>query len=66
MSGRHSHRKDKNMTLEEKRLEKLEELVEELKTQGRTSEKKKEQASLLEWLINDKYLQIDLQKHDCH
>ena len=54
------------MTLEEKRLEKLEELVEELKTQGRTSEKKKEQAILLEWLINDKYLQIDLQKHDCH
>lgn len=54
------------MTLEEKRLEKLEELVEELKTQGRTSEKKKEQATLLEWLINDKYLQIDLQKHDCH
>lgn len=54
------------MTLEEKRLEKLEELVKELKAQGKTSEKKKEQASLLEWLINDKYLQIDLQKHDCH
>lgn len=53
------------MTLEEKRLEKLEELVEELKVQGRTSEKKKEQASLLEWLINDKYLQLDLQKHCC-
>ena len=53
------------MTLEEKRLEKLEELVKELKAQGKTSEKKKEQASLLEWLINDKYLQIDLQKHHC-
>lgn len=51
------------MTLEEKRLEKLETLLEELKKQSKTNTAKQEQANALEWLIKDKYLQIDLQKH---
>ena len=51
------------MTLEEKRLEKLETLLEELKKQSKTNTTKQEQANDLEWLIKDKYLQIDLQKH---
>ena len=51
------------MTLEEKRLEKLETLLEELKKQSKTNTTKQEQATALEWLIKDKYLQIDLQKH---
>lgn len=51
------------MTLEEKRLEKLETLLEELKKQSKTNTTKQEQANALEWLIKDKYLQIDLQKH---
>lgn len=51
------------MTLEEKRLEKLETLLEELKKQSKTNTAKQEQANALEWLIKDKYLQLDLQKH---
>lgn len=64
MSGRHTHRKDKNMTLEESRLEKIEELIQELKKTSSTT-KRQEQIQALEWLVYDKYLQLDLQKHCC-
>ena len=52
------------MTLEEKRLEKIEELIEELKKTSSTT-KRQEQIQALEWLVYDKYLQLDLQKHCC-